>query len=114
MLWLSLHAVTSSIALNICKKIPQKIAKTHFLSKIVNYIHQNEIVVGLCIFDIFRILRLRDFHVDLQKKCANAERLLASLLSRGQEAKLEKFEKKSSNHTFSLHLRAFSREKSEL
>ena len=47
----------------------------------------------MCILDIFLILRLRDFDVDLQKKCANAERLLASLLSRGQEAKLEKFEK---------------------
>ena len=71
-------------------------------------------MIELCIFDVFLILRLRDFYVDLQKKCANAERLLASLLSRGQEAKLEKFEKKSSNHTFSCHLRAFSREKSEL
>ena len=34
MLWLSLHAVTSSIMLNICKKIPQKIAKTHFCQKL--------------------------------------------------------------------------------
>lgn len=68
----------------------------------------------MCVFDIFFVLRQRDFDVDLQKKCANAERLLASLLSRGQEAKLEKFEKKSSNHTFTCHHRAFSREKSEL
>ena len=71
-------------------------------------------MIDLYIFDIFLILRLKDFDVDLQKKCANAERLLASLLSRGQEAKLEKFEKKSSNHTFTCDLRVFSREKSEL
>ena len=50
-------------------------------------------MIELCIFDIFLIFRLRDFCVDLQKICANAERLLASLLSRGQEAKLEKLEK---------------------